>query len=99
MRARLLALFLCLTSRADSPVEVHNAAHFGMSYAVTTMTYGVSKFLTNEDRAGSLFLAVCTGALVGVVKELSDARVSSKNLLADGLGIGAAATFIVTFDF
>jgi len=83
-------------------VETDKAAHFGVSYALQTGMYGLSKKAFRLKRDEALVFSIVTTLLVTSAAEYMggpNSKVDGKDILANGLGIGAASATILMFDF
>lgn len=105
LRALLVMLVLFMTQPAIA-IETDKAAHFGIAFAATQVTYGAFKSIFGShyklERHDKIVLAIFSAAVVnllGVVKEIGDSQPDGKDLLANGLGSTAAGLTILTFDF
>lgn len=93
----LSTLFLILTS-----VPLDKVAHAGVSYGITHATNSVCNVVTNnKSKVTCLVVGITTAATLGALKEASDIHdkrntreQSSKDMLANFVGIGAASLFI-----
>lgn len=101
----LVCLFVAQPARAELPVD--KAAHFGMSFALMTATYGLSKQLfkiDKKDRFDAVMVGLVTAVAVGLAVEVADSisrndrRLDGGDLLADGLGVATSTFFIYSFD-
>lgn len=92
----LLILLSALTGRA----ETDKVAHFGVSYALQTWTYGFSKKALRLTKGEALIFAAFTTVVITTVAEyMPGNRFDSKDILANGIGVGAASATILMFDF
>ena len=93
----LLIFTLCSGAFA---IERDKAAHFGVSYALQTGMYGLSKKAFRLKRDEALVFSIVTTLLVTTAVEyMPGNQFDSKDILANGLGIGAASATILMFDF
>lgn len=91
----LLLLCISLTSRADD-----KAAHFGAAYALQTFGYGFSKKALRLNHTDALiFSAFSVFVFSTALEYMPGNRFHSKDILANGIGIGAASATILMFDF
>lgn len=81
---------------ADRWLAEDKLRHFSLSFAATQMTYGGARMLTDRDPA--VPLAAGTALLLGVAKEVRDARAggafSLKDLVWDAAGVALSVAFI-----
>jgi hypothetical protein len=75
-------------------------AHGGVSFAVTTVAFGVYKTVLPKDPLWKNVLrAALTSMALGIGKELTDPGFDSQDILANGVGTASAATVVLVFDF
>ncbi len=93
----IVALLLGVsTSRADTD----KAAHFGASYALQTGMYGLSKKAFRLSKGEALLFSIFATALITTsIEYMPGNNFDSRDILANGLGIGAASATILMFDF
>lgn len=99
VRLFIIALLLNgLTAKAE--METDKAAHFGVSYAIQSGMYGFSKKAFRLKKSEALIFAAFTTALITTAAEYMPGNTfDSKDILANGIGIGAASMTILMFDF
>ncbi|MBY0370452.1 hypothetical protein K2X33_07185 [bacterium] len=104
---KLLLVFSLLAQPARAEIGTDKFAHFGMSFALMTATYGISKQLfriDKRDRFDAVVLGVVTTLVVGFAIEVADSmarkdrRLDGGDLLADSLGVATSTLFIYSFD-
>lgn len=91
----ILAFFVSLNAQA---IDTDKAAHLGLSYMATTLTYGAFKAMGVENKVVSTVFA---GSLVGMVttmKEVADKKRDDGDLAHNALGIGLSVGTILVFD-
>lgn len=97
----LAALLLSFTTRADDQ-PAHDAAHFGMSYAIHTFSYGLfSRAFQMPRPTAQVFAGFVTlfgGAIYKLSEPVSD-RAFARAMLYNGLGVGSAVVTINVFEF
>jgi hypothetical protein len=92
-------LLFCVNAQA---LDTDKAAHFGMSFAINTVSYGVFNKTLGIAVVPAILLSMSTTILIGVVKEQLDKSTTGFNgndLLADSLGSAASSITILTFGF
>jgi len=95
--AIVIALCVGLTGQA---IERDKAAHFGVSYALQTWGYGFSKKALRLNKTEALIFSVFTVLIVTTAVEYMPGNTfDSKDILANGIGVGAASATILMFDF
>jgi hypothetical protein len=101
-RVRNIALALCLSMPCHA-IEVDKAAHFGVAYAATTVTYGACKRIfhleASENTFGCKLAAFLAVNVVGALKEASDAKPDGMDAVANALGSSAAIGAVYVFEF
>ena len=83
-------------------VPLDKVAHAGVSYGITHATSSICNALTdNKNKVTCLVVGISTASTLGALKEASDIHdkrntreQSSKDMLANFVGIGAASLFI-----
>lgn len=82
-------------ARVDAWFAEDKLRHFGLSFAVTTFGYAAAR--TTLDPSSALLAAAAGGALLGIGKELADARAgrwfSTRDLAWDAAGVALGITF------
>lgn len=93
-----LSLLLALFS---TPVkaDTDSVAHFGVSYAAQTFTYGLAKRALRLDGADALIFSIFTTMLITTAKECLDTKADGRDIKHNALGVLAASATIVMFDF
>jgi hypothetical protein len=97
-------VFMFLNSIAKPEVQ-DKVAHFGVSYALTAVGYGLAKTALGTDRIDSVLLSAFMVFMVGISKETLDALNTNSGYLdggdigANSLGIGCAALTVLIFNF
>lgn len=93
----VIALCVGLTSQAT---ETDKVAHFGVSYAAQSWMYGFSKKALRLNKTEALiFAAFTTLVITTAVEYMPGNKFDSKDILANGIGVGAASATILMFDF
>ncbi|MDZ4661095.1 MAG: hypothetical protein SGJ18_05695 [Pseudomonadota bacterium] len=106
MKKILLALILMVsnTSLAALPnddkfswnntdKQLHMLASFGLSYSATD-AFRRAKY----SKWKSIIYGSLVALTVGTIKELTDSDFSSNDMLANGIGVGASAGVVLSFD-
>lgn len=102
-----LLLILCLLqptkALADSSsggIETDKIAHFGTSYALQMLTYGFSKKALGLKKSDAMiFSAFASFVIMTSLEYMPGQRFDGKDILANGIGVGAASATILMFDF
>lgn len=96
----LMKVILAITLCSGAFAETDKVAHFGVSYALQMGTYGIAKKALRLDPDEALLFSIFTTMLVTTAAEyMPGQRFDGKDILANGLGVGAAAITIKMFDF
>lgn len=91
----LLILFLFVASDARA-IEPDKAAHFGLSYAATmTSYYALTKAGANKTEA--YVLSVIIVNCVGLIKESTDEKFDSNDILANVAGSISVSIPVLSF--
>lgn len=91
----ILTLFVSLNAQA---VDTDKAAHLGISYMATTLTYGSFKAMGVDNKVvGSIFAGTLVG-MVTTMKELADKKRDDGDFAHNALGIGLSVGTILVFD-
>jgi len=110
-RALLVIIFLLFwlaIAKSARAEEADKVAHFGLNYAVVTVGYGVFKKLFHvneipEMKVPALLFPVFVTGTISYLKEFTNAAegrsLDTGDLAANGLGVGAAVSAILIFDF
>ena len=84
----------------------HFAAHFGVSYAINTMCYGLFRKGAKWDRFDSLLWCGVATLAVGMAYKMAETTADGqlpKNtgtaMFRNALGVGASAVTVLVFDF
>jgi len=97
--AFLILFGIATIAKPDNIIPTDKAAHFGVSYAIQTTSYGVLKH-QGFDQMDSIILSALLTFGAGVCWEaFGPTPVSKGDVLANTLGQAAAVTTILTFDF
>jgi len=99
---RLAIILGIITLCSGAFAETDKVAHFGVSYALQTGMYGLSKKAFRLKKDEALVFSIFTTVLVTTAAEYMggpNSKVDGKDILANGLGIGAASATILMFDF
>lgn len=94
-----LSLLLSLFSPVAKAIETDKAAHFGISYAAQTFTYGFAKKALRLNKTEALIFSAFAVLVISTAKEYTDSRVDGRDILANSLGTAAASATILMFDF
>ena len=73
--------------------QLHMLASYGLAYTATDAFRRAKYSKWKSIAYGSL-----TALAVGTLKEFTDSKFSSNDLLADGIGVGVSAGVTVSFD-
>lgn len=95
----VFSLLLPVNCFAGSGIESDKVAHFGISYALQTASYGIFKQGLQMEKPCALAASVLFTMIVTTAKEMSDSSSDSGDIFANVLGVTAAYTTIVLFDF
>jgi len=99
MKTLIISIVLAISSSV-SAMERDKAAHFGVSYALQTGLYGLSKKAFRLSKNDALLFSIFASVLITTsVEYMPGNNFDSKDILANGLGIGAASATILMFDF
>jgi len=94
-----ILLFSGFCRPADA-ITYDKVAHGGVSFALTTVSYGFYKTVLPKDAQWKNVLrAALTSMALGIGKELTDRGFDGHDILANGVGTATAATVILVFDF
>lgn len=101
-----IGVLLPTTAKADDPA-LHFAAHFGMSYAISNITFGIAERAFKANPTDAFIFAMATTLMVGAVyKVLStgpnypQAGASfGRAMLYDGLGVAGFGASVVVFSW
>jgi hypothetical protein len=100
MKRLIIILGIITLCNGAFAIERDKAAHFGVSYALQTGMYGLSKKAFRLKRDEALIFSIVTSLLVTTAVEyMPGNQFDTKDILANGLGIGAASATILMFDF
>ncbi|NBP13537.1 hypothetical protein EBU95_03945 [bacterium] len=80
-------------------LETDKVAHFGLSYAIQTGTYGVFKHTLKLEKPQSVMISFLTTVLITSAKEGFDSKGDYGDVFANVLGASAASATILMFDF
>lgn len=100
--SKLFLFFYLLSSlsfSAENEIGTDKVAHFGISYAIQTASYGIIKQNFNIKKPYALLASFVFTVLVTTAKEMSDPHFDKKDVFANVLGATAASASIVLFDF
>jgi hypothetical protein len=99
----LFALVLGPVARAATDEEtLHLASHFGLSYALNTVAYGLTAKTFKMSRANAFFVAAASTFLIGAVRQVvaaEDGPVNTRGLWQNALGIAAFTGTALVFEF
>lgn len=101
MKKLILIIAICLGMEARA-VETDKAAHFGISYAFQTFTYGFSRKAFRLDKTDAMVFSIFTSIVLTTAAEYMggpESRFDGNDIKANVLGIGAASGTILMFDF
>jgi hypothetical protein len=104
LKKQLLAVTLLLaigpmTSKSAIALETDKVAHFGTSFILTIVAYGTLKAIGIRSPSPSLGVAMAAAFTAGMYKEFMDTTPDPHDIIANGLGVGAAAGSIILFNF
>lgn len=95
----------CETARADE-ADVHFAAHFGLSYAITMIGYGIAEKGFQMKPVPAFIFAAGLSLLVGFTYKYMEAVQNNgscpsmgRAMLQNTAGVGAAGLSIAAFKF
>lgn len=97
-----LALYILLITSISSTgysLETDKAAHFGMSYAINTGMYGLTKKAFRLNTTESKIFAAFTTIVLTTAAEYVDNQFDGGDIKANILGVGASTLTITIFDF
>lgn len=95
-----LVMVALLLGALTAQAETDKVAHFGVSYALQTGMYGLSKKAFRLNKTEALIFSIFTTALITTAAEyMPGNKFDSRDILANGIGIGAASATILMFDF
>lgn len=101
-KALIIAICIawCPSSLAESDsASVHFAAHFGLSYAITTTLYGFSrKGLRMSPLQASIFAGFVAFS-GGLFRQAIQPQVNTAGIYQNALGVGAALGTAYVFGF
>ena len=98
-------LFISSQSVATHDDLVHFSAHFGMSYSINTITYGVCSNVFKMNKNSAILTANVITLLIGVSYKLLEAQTTglpsnfAKSMAQNALGVGVSNLTIISFDF
>jgi hypothetical protein len=95
----VFCLLFSVNSFAGNGIETDKIAHFGLSYALQTGTYGIFKNTLKLEKPHCLVLAFLTTVLITTVKESFDSNIDRGDIVANVLGASAASASIIIFNF
>lgn len=96
----LIKILLVFTLCSGAFAETDKVAHFGVSYALQTGMYGISKKALRLSKGEAIVFSLFATMLVTTAAEyMPGNKFDSKDILANGLGAGAATATILMFDF
>jgi len=99
MKKLIISLLLFFSVNCQA-IDTDKFAHFGISYALTTVTYGfLTKTLKMNKGISAVLLASCIVSTATSMKELVDPVNDTNDILANSLGIVSAGITISIFDF
>ena len=104
----LMVALISGVAKADDTSLVHFSAHFGMSYAIDTFSYGLLRGLSQSAGKGQdqslriqeMAFAVAFTLLIGFAYkalEAAPAGETAHSMIENGLGVGAATLSFVAF--
>ena len=97
---RLIIILGIVTLCSGAFAETDKVAHFGVSYALQTGMYGLSKKALRLDKDEALIFSIFATMLVTTAAEyMPGNQFDGKDILANGLGVTAASATILMFDF
>jgi hypothetical protein len=103
MRTILIALLLAAPLLASDQHEqtVHDAAHFGLGFAIQTAMYGFSNRGLRMDRWDAMIFATVVTATMTTMYEVADtapgAQVNTRGIAGNLIGIAASNLTTWTF--
>lgn len=100
MKYSLLVLTMLVSLKSQADQNLDKVAHFGLSYALQTGTYGLAKKAFRLEKRDAILFSVFASLLVTTsVEYMPGNNFDTGDILANGLGIGAATATILMFDF
>jgi predicted small secreted protein len=97
---RKLLIIALLLGSFSAKAETDKVAHFGVSYALQTGMYGLSKKAFRLKKSDALIFSIFATMLVTTAAEyMPGQKFDKRDILANGLGVGAASATILMFDF
>jgi len=96
---RLIIVLSFLISSPGFGIGTDKVAHFGTSFMMQTVGYGLVKKLITEDRFEAVVLTAVIVLGIGAFKEMWDSPPDANDILANTIGVGTAigATFVFEF--
>ena len=99
MKNLIIKLFLFLSFNVHA-IETDKAAHLGISYALTTFTYGfLHKTVGMPVLASSIFAATIVTFGTLCKEGMSDSKMDMDDMKANGIGIGLSIGTVLLFNF
>lgn len=80
-------------------LEPDKAAHLGVSYLLTTMTYGVIRKSLGAPQLPSIIFSSTIVGFVGLCKEGLDPKMDQNDMLYNTFGIALSIGTVLVFDF
>jgi hypothetical protein len=97
---KLIIILGIITLCSGAFAETDKVAHFGVSYALQTGMYGLSKKAFRLEKNEALLFSIFATMLVTTAAEyMPGQKFDKRDILANGLGVGAASATILMFDF
>ena len=99
---RLAIILLLVLGINAAYAETDKVAHFGVSYALQTATYGFSRKAFRLDKTDAMVFSVFTSILLTTAAEYMGgpgSHFDGGDIKANVLGVGAASATILMFDF
>jgi hypothetical protein len=97
---RKLLIIALLLGAFTARAETDKVAHFGVSYAIQTGMYGLSRKAFRLSKGEALVFSLFTTMLFTTAAEyMPGNQFDGKDILANGLGAVTASATILMFDF
>lgn len=102
MKKLVTILMLILFTSGAFAIETDKAAHFGLSYAMHTTTYGFARKAFRLEKKDALIFSLFSTVLLTTAAEYMGgpgSKVDGGDIKANVLGAGISAGTILMFDF
>lgn len=100
MKKLVIILMVILCTAGAFAQDTDKVAHFGVSYALQTGLYGLSKKAFRLEKTDAIIFSMFATMLFTTAAEYMPGQTfDSKDILANGLGATTATATILMFDF